>query len=178
MSRPSFNILTSLAKTGRYWFLRLLRQPCSPSQTALGLALGVLASCIPLLPVQMLVAVSLAFWLKANKLAAALGTWVTNPVTWVPAHILFYCIGRVLAPFDVPEVSPSRLSAEFIASSWRIYLALLLGGLTVAVPSALITYFVSLKVLIFYQAKRQARQERKARAKLAQASPYNKSPEL
>lgn len=152
------NFLTRLYKIGKYWFFRLVRVPHTPHQTAMGLTVGVLAGYLPIIPLQMLLAVSLAVVVRGSKLAAAVGTWVTNPVTWIPAHMLYYYIGRAIVPFDVPHFSPAAIDVNVILdSSWRLYLTLVVGSTVMAVPSCLLSYILSLKVLTLYQARRSAR---------------------
>ncbi|HCO12075.1 MAG TPA: DUF2062 domain-containing protein, partial [Desulfonauticus sp.] len=56
----------------RYWYLRILRIRAHPHKVALGLALGVFVGFLPIVPFQIVTAVSLAFLVKGNKLAAAL----------------------------------------------------------------------------------------------------------
>ncbi|MFS8808493.1 DUF2062 domain-containing protein, partial [Synechococcus sp. R6-10] len=74
----------------RYLYLRLLRLQSSPKEIARGLAVGVFAGCFPIFGFQTLAALVLAVPFRGNKLAAAAGTWVSNPFTYVPIYAFNY----------------------------------------------------------------------------------------
>lgn len=82
---------------------------------AIGLAVGLLVSMLPPIPIQMLIAAILAMLLRVNIPAAAAGVWFSNPVTWVPLLKIQTDIGRIFLP--VLE-SPSHLKyvMEIIAA--------------------------------------------------------------
>ncbi|MBS0184765.1 MAG: DUF2062 domain-containing protein [Proteobacteria bacterium] len=71
----------------RYLFLRLLRLKASPYAIALGLAIGVAISFTPLLGAHIILAVSLSWTLRANKVSALLGTLIGTP--WTLPFMLF-----------------------------------------------------------------------------------------
>ena len=74
---------------------------------ARGLACGVFWALIPL-PVQTLGAVASAIKLRGNVPMAMLGTWVSNPLTWVPVFYAGYRVG--LAVLGLPEDDGSLLT--------------------------------------------------------------------
>jgi hypothetical protein len=80
----------------RYLYLRLLRLQSSPKEIARGLAVGVFAGCFPIFGFQTLAALVLAVPFRGNKLAAAAGTWVSNPFTYVPIYAFNYQVGEWL----------------------------------------------------------------------------------
>ncbi|MDL2328670.1 DUF2062 domain-containing protein [Desulfosarcina sp. OttesenSCG-928-A07] len=43
---------------------------------------------------------------KGNKIATVLATSVTNPLTSVPFHLLYYRIGKAFVPFEVVPILP------------------------------------------------------------------------
>ena len=142
----------------RYWYLRLVRIKASPHTIAMGLAVGVFVGLLPVLPFQTAIAVPVAYVLRGSMIAAALGTWVSNPLNWVPFYILFYYVGRIVVPFDVPPFNPSQLEmAEMIQMGWKFFVVMMAGGLVIATPSALVSYGVALKGIQAYQARRRNR---------------------
>ena len=151
-----------LRRSARHQWLRLLRIPATPEHIAKGMAIGVFVGFIPLLPSQTLIAIGLAFLLRASKVAAAIGTLVTNPFTWVFLYLLFYRIGRAILPFNIPPLSPAQLDpAQFLDAGWRIGAAMVTGGLTLAVPSAAIAYAATLQGMRLYRERRARRLAKK-----------------
>ena len=142
----------------RYWWLRLVRLQASPHTIAAGLAAGVFIGLLPVLPLQTVLAVVLAFVVKGSKIAALLGTWVSNPFNWVPLYMLFYYIGRAVVPFDVPPFDPSQLGMkEIMHTGWKLFAAMMAGGFVVAFPSAIVSYCTTLKAVQVYRERRKAR---------------------
>ena len=69
-------------------------------QIALGLAVGIFVGFLPIMGIQMSVAVPLAFFLRCNKLLAAAGVWITNPATFIPLYYFNYRFGLWLYDAD------------------------------------------------------------------------------
>lgn len=146
----------------RFWYLRLVRIQATPHNIAIGLAAGVFIGLLPVLPFQTVLAIALAFALNGSKIAAALGTWVSNPLNWVPFYLLFYKIGKAVVPFDIPPFRPSELEmVEMLHVGWKFFAAMMVGGLVIAVPSSIVSYFAGKKLIEFYHDRRAARRLRK-----------------
>ena len=159
--RPA-NLKASLARFIRYWYLRLIRIQAGPHTIAIGLAAGVFIGLLPVLPFQTILAIALAFVVRGSKVAAALGTWVSNPLNWVPCYMLFYYVGRALVPFEVPPFNPSQLEmAQRLDVGWKLFAAMMVGGLVIATPSAFLSYFAARKFVETYRRKKRERLARK-----------------
>ena len=145
----------------RYWYLRLVRIQATPHNISIGLAAGVFVGLLPVLPFQTVIAIALALIVRGSKIAAALGTWVSNPLNWVPVYLMFYYVGKAVVPFDVPPFNPSHLEmAQMIEMGWKFFAVMMIGGLVVATPSAIISYFVAFKGIQAYRTRRKARLSR------------------
>ncbi|WP_320199344.1 DUF2062 domain-containing protein [Agrobacterium sp. rho-13.3] len=66
----------------RYMKLKLVRLSASPYSVAAGVAIGVAVAWTPFLGVHIIIAMALGFILRANLVAAALGTTFANPITF------------------------------------------------------------------------------------------------
>ena len=151
-------MLEKLKRFIRYWYLRLVRIKASPHTIAIGLAVGVFVGLLPVLPFQTIIAVGLAFIVRGSKIAAALGTWVSNPLNWVPVYMMFYYVGRAVVPFDVPPFNPSQLEmTQMLEMGGKFFAVMMVGGLVVATPSAVISYFLAFKGVQAYRTRRQAK---------------------
>lgn len=141
----------SLLRTSRYYYLRLLRLEGKPVVIARGLACGVFAGCFPWFGLQTIIGVMLAFIFRGNKLAAALGTWVSNPLTYAPIFLFNYKIGELI------QNNPESESVQFQldGSSWSdlidlgssIIVSLFIGSFIVGLIAGILTYFISLHLI-------------------------------
>ena len=77
----------------KYYVKKLTELRESPDKLARGLALGVFIGFLPIIGFQVITAVTIALFTRANKVAAAVGTHVTNPWTTIPILILDYYVG-------------------------------------------------------------------------------------
>ncbi|MDR3043013.1 MAG: DUF2062 domain-containing protein [Desulfovibrio sp.] len=138
----------------RFQYLRLMRQSASAHSLAMGLAVGVFVGFLPIIPVQMAAAVALAFPVRGNKAAAALGTWVSNPVNVVPMYALMYWVGGLFVPTDA-TFDPARLDMrDMLATGADFFLVMFLGGVVLGIPAALITYVLTFRGVNAYRQRR------------------------
>ncbi len=153
---------TRLGRTSRYLWLKFLRIEASPHNIAIGLAAGVFIGLLPVLPFQTVLAVALAFIVRGNKLAAALGTWVSNPLNWVPFYILFYYVGSLAVPFEVPPLDLQQVEMmQLIEAGWQLFAVMMLGGLIIATPSSVLSYLIAYKIIVVYRKRKAARKTQK-----------------
>ncbi|MBT8764102.1 DUF2062 domain-containing protein [Desulfohalobiaceae bacterium Ax17] len=146
----------------RYWYLKIVRIKAPPHSTALGLAVGVFVGCLPVIPFQTVVALSLAFVFKCNKIAAALGTWVSNPVNVPFFYYGLYVVGKFLVPISDVCYDPNQLAlADMLKLGWDLVVVMMVGGVVVGIPASLVTYFMSLRFIRMYHDRRAERRRLK-----------------
>jgi uncharacterized protein (DUF2062 family) len=137
----------------RYFYLRLLRMREHPQVIARGLACGVFAGCFPLFGLQTIIGIVLAFLMRGNKLAAAAGTWLSNPLTDVPLFIFNYKIGHWLLSQYSDEVTQTQFSfnwdswSKLAESGTDFLIVLFLGCTVVGMITSLIAYIGCLRLL-------------------------------
>jgi len=138
-----------------YWYLRLIRIQATSHHIALGLAVGVFAGLLPIVPFQIAVAVTLALIVRGNKIAAVLGTWVINPFNLVPFYVMCYYIGKTVVPFAIQPFDCTRLEITCMFElGWELCTAMIVGGLVVAVPGAIIAYIAAYKGITLYRKRK------------------------
>ena len=159
-----------LFRLSRYTYLRIVRIKAPAESIALGLALGVFAGAMPFLSLQMVIAVSLALLLRASIIAAALGTWWSNPFNWAIVFPLFYMLGKVFVPVDVAPLSIGEFIhlpfLELLQRSWQWLLITALGGTIAGIPMSIVTYFVTLRAVRIYHNRRARRRLERQRREL------------
>jgi len=144
-------------------FVRLMRLRLKPEEIAKGLALGISIGMTPTLGFQMVIALFFAILLKENKIAAALGVWITNPVTAPFIYAAEYETGRIL--LHMPHVGlPHTLSyAALKHLGWEVIVPLGVGSLLYAVVCGALTYFVTLRLVPAFKGWRIPRWPKKRR---------------
>ena len=118
----------------------------------------------------MVIAVSLAFVFRANVIAAALGTWWTNPFNWALIFPLFNLLGKVFVPGEVVPVTMQELVQapffELIERGRQWLLITSLGGIIAGLPLAILTYFVSLRLIRAYRLALAQRKNQRLRREI------------
>ena len=77
----------------RYFYYRFIRIKDQTNSIARGLAAGVFAGCFPIFGIQMFAGGALAALVRGNIPIAIAGTWISNPVTYIPLFIFNYHVG-------------------------------------------------------------------------------------
>ena len=115
------------------------QQKGSPFFNAKGLAVGVFSGCFPFFGFQTLIGVFLAKLTKGNIYLAAIGTWISNPFTYIPLYYFNYKIGSLFFNNSSDSVIEKNLVIDDLWKQGRIFsLKLLLGSSCVGFLLALI----------------------------------------
>ena len=127
--------------------VRMRQLEGNPHTIALGMAVGIFISITPIIPLQTVVAIALAFLVRGSKSAAVLGTWLSNPLTIPVVYYADYKLGCSLLGYratldSIAFDSFSQLMELGLEVTWAmIYGSLVLGGLL-----GVIAYFVTFRV--------------------------------
>ncbi|AFZ33863.1 Protein of unknown function DUF2062 [Stanieria cyanosphaera PCC 7437] len=147
------NLVRSSKRQRSWWFkyfrlfhLRLSRLRGKPESIARGLSVGVFAGSFPFFGLQTVIGVILATCLRSSKIAAAAGTWISNPLTYVPLYIFNYKVGKLLLGLEEQPGLTLDLDSfsSFMELGFSFAATLLAGCLVVGIVLAIITYFVSI----------------------------------
>ena len=131
-----------------------LKQNGSPFFNAKGAAIGVFCGCFPLFGFQTLLGVFIAKLANGNLLLAAIGTWISNPFTYIPLYFLNYKVGATLLK-NYPDIKfDEKLN---ITDLWEqggiVSFRLVLGSSIVGLLLALISGCI---VFLLYKRKRKS----------------------
>jgi len=148
------------------WFYRAMRSVVtlhgSPEAIALGTAIGVFIAFTPTVGFQMALGAFFATLVGANRPAAMIPAWITNPLTIPPVFAFTYWLGSFIWPGpSVDEVyrrlviAVRNLShygfheihkqfAEFFLIGVDIYVAMFIGGVIVGGVCAAVSYPLTL----------------------------------
>jgi uncharacterized protein (DUF2062 family) len=134
---------------------RFLRIRGRPREIALGFALGIFIGMTPSVGIQMAIAVFMAALFKWNKVSAAAGVLITNPLTAPLIYSINYVIGARLLEIKrdytlTPEISVAGIS-HMLHNAPEIFWALLLGGVILGLPLAVAGYYFCYSAITRYQ---------------------------
>ena len=124
-----------------------LQQNGSPFFNAKGLAIGVFSGCFPFFGLQTLLGISLAKLAKGNLFLAAIGTWISNPLTYIPLYYFNYKVGSIFFKNNPNIIFDENLTVNDLWQQGSMFsFILILGsslvGLVLAFISGLIVFFL------------------------------------
>lgn len=161
---------------------RLHRLPDPPHRIARGIMAGVFVVFTPFYGLHFLLAAILALVLRGNVMASLLGTFVGNPLTYVPIGVI--CLQSGYAILGRPTLAEDELNrslgGKFVdagedlwtnflsvfstrSADWHnleifydeVFFPYMIGGLLPGIVAALASYYISLPVITAYQNRRR-----------------------
>ncbi len=159
---------------------RIHRLPDNPRSIARGVAAGVFISFTPLYGFHFIGAYLSARVVRGNVLAALLGTFFGNPLTFPIIAISSLKIGHFILGTEFDEAAHATLFGEFVGAGqdlkhnlialftdsvahWdnligffdRVFLPYLVGGLIPGLIAGVVSYWLSEPVIAAYQKRRR-----------------------
>lgn len=107
---------------------------------ASGVAIGILMGFLPI-PIQMLLAATIAIIAKANVPLAIISTWISNPLTMAPIFAFNYYIGSLLLDSEIHFSMESAMNMRLLLDlGYDILLPLYLGSLVMGIVVSALSY--------------------------------------
>jgi uncharacterized protein len=161
-----------------YFWKRIMRVSGSPHAVAAGAAAGAFASFTPLVGFHFILSFVLAFLVRGNMLAAALGTAVGNPLTFPLIWGATFELGKWILSGGADPMTAA--GADMVARTpigeglltvgferlWPIMKPMLVGSIPLGLLVATVMYVVVFAAVRGVQRRRQARLLAKAEAAL------------
>lgn len=150
--------MKKVKRSFRYYYLRTIRLRATSNEIARGFAFGVFWGMFPLPGLQMAIAIFTAVLFRSSKIAAAAGTWLTNPLTTIPFTALNFQVGQWVLGWNLSEtITPNTFSfTTMMAAGDDLIISYLMGCFVVGAIGAVMAYLVGVP-LITYWRKRAAR---------------------
>lgn len=171
-----------------YVMHRMRRLPDTPHRICVGMACGAMVSFWPIFGFHFMSAALLAWLLRGNILAALLGTFYGNPITfpliavgsmelgtWLMGNDVAISFGQVMAaigrasselmhnlaaPFTGDTVHWARLGTFF----WRVFLPYTIGGTILGIPCSIALYYLCMPLVVAYQRRRLSKMKERFEA--------------
>lgn len=161
---------------------RVRRLPDTPEKVARGVWAGVFAAFTPFYGFHFMTAALIAWILRGNILAALLGTFFGNPLTYVPIGVVVMQTGHFILGSDYDERIEQSLLSKFAAAgqdlwqnlvaiftggqaNWHglqifyhdVFFPYLIGGIIPGVIVSTIVYYLTVPLVRAYQNRRKGR---------------------
>jgi len=127
----------------------------SPHYVALGLAIGVFVSATPTIPFQTAIALSMAFILGGSWIAAAAGTWVSNPATMPFLYLESYKTGSYLFGISNTCEKTCQSMSELLKQGLNVAFATITGGVILGVPGGIAAYLITRIIIINIKSRKK-----------------------
>ncbi len=134
-----FEVFKKKLRNAAIW---ISKQDGSAGKRSRGLAAGVFSGCLPLFGLQTLVGIALAKIVNGNIFLAALGTWISNPFTYLPIYWFNYQVGSFLLGAKSQNYEITNWN-NLLVQGGQITHRLLLGSTFVGTIAASIIFIVS-----------------------------------
>lgn len=151
----------------RYLYLRFIRLQATPEQISRGFALGIFWGMFPLPGLQMAIAVVSAAILRGSKLAAAAGTWFSNPLTTLPLTAFNFHVGQTVLGREWEDLPTENLGSldTVLELGTDFITSYLLGCLIVGLAFGVVSYFVGIPIVDAIQRRNAAHRLKKRKAR-------------
>lgn len=162
----------NISRTGKYYFLKLLRLRGTPHSIAMGAAIGVFIGLTPTIPLHTILILAFTLVSRTSFIAGLITSLlVCNPLTYIPQYYLALLIGNVVTPFtlnwekvkSVLDVVLSDGSMEtriqpLLSLGFEAIVVMLAGGLILALPIAVASYYLCHFLIVTFRRKRRQKQ--------------------
>ena len=159
----------NLDRTRRYYYLRFIRLKGNPHSLALGSALGVFVGITPTIPFHTIVIFVLSIFTRSSFIAGLISSWVVcNPLTYIPQYFLSLKIGNLVTPYELSwdqvrsvldtllsDVSFGMRMKALVTVSYEAIIVMMIGGIILALPFAVISYYLTYVTFVKIRNKRQ-----------------------
>ena len=161
---------------------RVKRLPGTPEEIARGIAVGVFVSISPFYGLHFVLAALLAIFLRANILAALLGTFFGNPLTYIPIGVATLSVGNAMLGSQMQGHVQSGFGLMFsqaikelwnnlitmftssvgdwtyLAEFWKtVFWPWLVGGVPLGLVAGIMAYYLSVPTIRAYKNRRKGR---------------------
>ena len=171
----------SWARSAKYFLKRILRLTGSPHAISAGVAAGVFASFTPFMGFHFVTAFVVAYLIAGNLIAAAMGTFFGNPISFPFIWAATYSTGNFILnrTSDQNQNSPQDAFSSMepgglwehgfttlfdqLANVWNpIIKPMLIGAIPVGVSISIVAYIITRWLAVKFRDARQKRLAKKA----------------
>lgn len=150
----------SWRRSALYFVKRTLRLSGTPHAIALGCAVGAFAAFTPFLGLHFVIAVVIAWLLRGNLIAGAVGTFVGNPLSFPLIWAGTYEVGQLIlrgGGTGAPELLTEASAGLSFQQILPLLQPMLIGSIPLGLAAACLVYFMVHKAVLAYRSARRVR---------------------
>ncbi|MBU0943700.1 MAG: DUF2062 domain-containing protein [Proteobacteria bacterium] len=158
----------NLTRIKKYYYLRFIRIKGDPESIAWGSFIGALIGTMPIMPFHTIGIIAICFLTRTSAMAGLFASLViSNPLTYIPIYYFCMVIGNFLTPYDITWNKTGAILNAIISGQGfkesiailsnlgsEVIIVMLTGGIVLALPTAIICYFFTLRLFIKIRTKR------------------------
>jgi uncharacterized protein (DUF2062 family) len=162
----------NFARTTKFHYYKLLRLKGSPHSLALGAAIGVFIGLTPTIPLHTTAVLLITFLTRSSIIAGITTSYIiSNPFTFIPLYSVCLILGNIATPYHLDTRYLNKVTnllesdrgfyemMQAIAGlGYEAVVVFLVGGLILALPGGLLSYFGFYHVIVAFRRKRREKQ--------------------
>lgn len=161
----------NLPRLQKFYYLKFLRIKGDPKSIAWGSFIGAFIGTMPVMPFHTIGIIAICMLSGTSSMAGLLTSLaISNPLTYIPIYFTCMKIGNFLTPHEmnwsvISEILNAIVSGNGFKESVQtishlgseIIIVMLTGGFILALPTAILCYFFTLRLFIKIRKKRRQR---------------------
>jgi uncharacterized protein (DUF2062 family) len=120
------------------------------------MAIGIFISMTPFFPFHTAIALTISVILRGSKRAAAVGVWLSNPLTIPICYFITYKLGIILLGTDSFYNPEWNTFADIVKMGFDMVYAMIIGGVVLGTALAIPSYYATKKIFQRMQARSNA----------------------
>lgn len=132
--------------TLKNWLAECRKLSGDPRYIGRGMAIGIFVSMTPFFPFHTAIAVSIAVVLRGSKRAAAVGVWLSNPLTIPLCYYVIYKMGMFILGDDTAFNPDWKTFSDILEMGFTIVTAMIIGGAVIGGALAVPAYYTTKKI--------------------------------
>lgn len=159
-------------RLSKYYYRRLQRLKGDPRFLAGGFAIGVFIGITPTMPLHTVIIILVTLATRTSAITGILSSWIVcNPLTYFPIYYFSLVIGNAVTPYHLnwdkikgaldTILSPGSFTESIstvLSLGYEATAVMLVGGIILAIPFTIASYYLSLRFFIAMKTKRIQRQ--------------------
>jgi uncharacterized protein (DUF2062 family) len=158
----------NLKRLKKYYQLRFIRIKGDPKSIAWGSFIGALIGTMPVMPLHTIGIITVCCATRTSAISGLITSLViSNPLTYIPIYYLCMVVGNWLTPYSITWSKISSVLSMLISGNGlresvqmlshlgvEVFIVMLTGGIILALPTAVLCYFITLKLFVKIRQKR------------------------
>ena len=143
--------------TIRNWLAECRKLSGDPRYIARGMAIGIFVSMTPFFPFHTAIAVTISVILRGSKRAAAIGVWLSNPLTIPFCYFIIYKLGVFLLGTESAYNPEWKTFADIVLMGFDMVYAMIIGGAVLGIALGIPSYYATKKIFQRIQTRTNSR---------------------